>query len=111
KSLFKMGILFPPRIMLINSTTRFVKIKKTTSKSSAQCSPRPACPLNGSLLMQVQRWSQAAPRLALVWHAGARKRMQNHAPYGCMAYFVKNSGIYGDFLTGYCAASPARRRV
>ncbi|MCT7057203.1 hypothetical protein, partial [Salmonella enterica] len=64
---------------------------------SAQCSPRPACPLNGSLLMQVQRWSQAAPRLALVWHAGARKRMQNHAPYGSMAYFVKNSGIYEEF--------------
>ncbi|ECC1661893.1 hypothetical protein FNO19_18505 [Salmonella enterica subsp. salamae] len=61
--------------------------------------------------MQVQRWPQAAPRLALVWHAGARKHMQNHAPYGCMAYLVKNDGIYGDFLTGYCVTSPARRRV
>ncbi|EDR9397633.1 hypothetical protein CC662_08070 [Salmonella enterica subsp. enterica] len=61
--------------------------------------------------MQVQRWPQAAPRLAQAGSAGAGKRMQNHAPYGCMAYFVKNSGICGDFLTGYCAASPARRRV
>ncbi|HDS5616102.1 TPA: hypothetical protein QHU25_002664 [Morganella morganii subsp. morganii] len=33
--------------------------------------------------------------------------MQNYAPYGCMTYFVKNSGIYGDFLTGDCAASLA----
>ena len=61
--------------------------------------------------MQVQRWPQAAPRLALAGNAGAGKRMQNHAPYGCMAYFVKNSGIYGDFLTDYCAAISARRRV
>ncbi|HFW3984025.1 TPA: hypothetical protein ACIBMI_004459, partial [Salmonella enterica subsp. enterica serovar Java] len=51
----------------------------------AQCSPRPACPLKGPLLMQMQRWPQAAPRLALAGSAGARKRMQNHAPYGCMA--------------------------
>ncbi|ECI3630199.1 hypothetical protein DK762_05830 [Salmonella enterica subsp. houtenae] len=61
--------------------------------------------------MQVQRWSQVAPRLALAGSAGAGKHMQNHAPYGCMAYLGKNSGIYEDFLTGYCAASPARRRV
>lgn len=61
--------------------------------------------------MQVQRWPQAAPQLALAGSAGSGKRMQNYAPYGCMAYFVKNSGIYGDFVTGYCAASPARRRV
>ncbi len=61
--------------------------------------------------MQVQRWPQAAPRLAQAGSAGAGKRMQNHAPYGCMAYLVKNSGIYRDFLTGYCAASPARRRA
>ncbi|EAC0473647.1 acetyl xylan esterase [Salmonella enterica subsp. enterica] len=49
--------------------------------------------------------------MALAGSTGSGKRMQNHAPYGCMAYLVKNSGIYGDFLTGYCAASPARRRV
>ncbi|EAB4960226.1 hypothetical protein E2S19_20510 [Salmonella enterica] len=61
--------------------------------------------------MQVQRWPQDAPQLALAGSAGSGKRMQNHAPYGCMAYFVKNSGIYGDFLTDYCAASPARRRA
>lgn len=57
--------------------------------------------------MQVQRRPQAAPRLALAGSAGARKRMQNHAPYGCMAYFVKNSGIYEDFLQA--TARPVRR--
>ncbi|WP_165763606.1 hypothetical protein [Enterobacter kobei] len=35
----------------------------------AQCYPRLACPLNGSLLMQVHHESRAAPALAL-----ARKR-------------------------------------
>ncbi|EAM2853760.1 acetyl xylan esterase [Salmonella enterica subsp. enterica serovar Nima] len=35
--------------------------------------------------MQVQRWPQAAPRLAQAGSAGAGKHMQNHAPYGCMA--------------------------
>ncbi|EAA7631957.1 acetyl xylan esterase [Salmonella enterica] len=35
--------------------------------------------------MQVQRWPQDAPQLALAGSAGSGKRMQNHAPYGCMA--------------------------
>ncbi|EEW4814481.1 Uncharacterised protein [Escherichia coli] len=35
--------------------------------------------------MQVQRWIQTAQRLAQAGSAGAGKRMQNHAPYGCMA--------------------------
>ncbi|ECA2809665.1 acetyl xylan esterase [Salmonella enterica subsp. enterica serovar Newport] len=35
--------------------------------------------------MQVQRWVQAVPVLALAGSAGAGKCMQNHAPYGCMA--------------------------
>lgn len=61
--------------------------------------------------MQVQRWPQAAPRLAQAGGAGAGKRMQNHAPYGCMAFFGKNSGISGDFFACYRAASSARRRV
>lgn len=67
--------------------------------------------------MQVQRWPQAAPRLAQAGGAGAGagagagKRMQNHAPYGCMAFFGKISGISGDFFACYRAASSARRRV
>ena len=61
--------------------------------------------------MQVHERPQAAPVLVLRGIKNTGICMQNHAPYGCMAYFVKNSGIYGDFLTGYCAASPARRRV
>lgn len=47
--------------------------------------PRHACPLKGPLLMQVQRRPQAAPGLVLVGRTGAGKRMQNHAPFGCMA--------------------------
>ncbi|AWA61799.1 TPA: acetyl xylan esterase [Klebsiella pneumoniae subsp. pneumoniae] len=35
--------------------------------------------------MQVQRRPQVALRLALVGSTGAGKRMQNHAPFGCMA--------------------------
>ncbi|PIJ43135.1 hypothetical protein BOM24_09405 [Tatumella sp. OPLPL6] len=61
--------------------------------------------------MQVQGQPQGAAGLALVGSTGAGKRMQNHAPFGCMAFFIKNSGICGDFLTGYCAASSVRRRV
>ena len=61
--------------------------------------------------MQVHDRPQGAPVLALAGDSVSVKRMQNHAPYGCMAYFVKNSGICGEFLTGYCAASLARRRV
>lgn len=38
--------------------------------TSGQCSPRPACPLNGALLMQVHEWPQAAPELALAGEAG-----------------------------------------
>ncbi|MBZ7561840.1 acetyl xylan esterase [Klebsiella variicola] len=35
--------------------------------------------------MQVQRWLLPASQLAQAGSAGAGKRMQNHAPYGCMA--------------------------
>ncbi|EAP5113047.1 acetyl xylan esterase [Salmonella enterica subsp. enterica serovar Java] len=41
--------------------------------------------------MQVQKWPQAAPRQAQAQaqaqarSAGARRRMQNHAPFGCIA--------------------------
>lgn len=48
----------PELILILRSTT------------SAQCSPRPACPLNGALLMQVHGWPQAAPELALAGEAG-----------------------------------------
>jgi len=41
------------------------------SVRGAQCSPRPACPLKGALLMQVHGWPQAAPELALAGWAGA----------------------------------------
>ncbi|MBM7355888.1 UNVERIFIED_ORG: hypothetical protein M2154_003490 [Enterobacter sp. JUb101] len=51
----------------------------------AQCSPRHARTLKGSLLMQVHQQSQAAPELVLTRAAGVLKRMQNHAPYACMA--------------------------
>ncbi|EEW3227538.1 MAG: acetyl xylan esterase [Gammaproteobacteria bacterium] len=35
--------------------------------------------------MQVQRRPQAAPGLAQSGSTGTGKRMQNHAPFGCMA--------------------------
>ena len=66
-------------------------------QSCAQCSPRPACPLNGALLMQVHDWSQGVPVLALAGDSVSVKRMQNHAPYACMAFLRKNGGIFGDF--------------
>ncbi|MEI9753763.1 hypothetical protein V5029_07030, partial [Enterobacter hormaechei] len=47
---------------------------------SAQCSPRPACPLKGALLMQVHDRPQGAPVLALAGDSVSVKRMQNHAP-------------------------------
>lgn len=51
--------------------------------------------------MQMHERPQGAPVLALAL-ALARdsvsvKRMQNHAPYGCMTYYVKNSRISGIF--------------
>ncbi|HGG8721633.1 TPA: hypothetical protein ACJJXC_003946, partial [Enterobacter cloacae] len=63
----------------------------------AKCSPRPACPLKGSLLMQVHERPQGAPVLALAGDPVSVKRMQNHAPYACMAFIRKNGGIFGDF--------------
>lgn len=65
--------------------------------AGAQCSPRHACPLKGALLMQVHDCSQGAPVLALAGNSVSVKRMQNHAPYACMALIRKNGGIFGDF--------------
>lgn len=48
--------------------------------------------------MQVHERPQAAPVLVLRGIKNTGICMQNHAPYGCMAFFGKNSGIFGDFL-------------
>ncbi|EPG4633803.1 hypothetical protein L9F79_005331, partial [Klebsiella pneumoniae] len=80
---------------LINSKKTLLKFYTTTMR--AQCSPRPACPLKGALLMQVHDQPQGAPVLALAGNSVTLKRMQNHAPYACMAFIRKNSGIFGDF--------------
>ena len=61
--------------------------------------------------MQVHDLPQGAPVLVLAGVPVSVKRMQNHAPYGCMAFFGKNSGIFGDFFACYRAVSSARRRV
>ncbi|EKK5268116.1 acetyl xylan esterase [Cronobacter dublinensis] len=61
--------------------------------------------------MQVHDQTQGLPALALAGDSESVKRMQNHSPYGCMAYIVKNSAIYEAFLTGYGATSSSRRRV
>ncbi len=47
--------------------------------------------------MQVQDQLQGAPVLALAGDSVSLKRMQNHAPYACMAFIRKNGGIFGDF--------------
>lgn len=73
------------------------KNKDLNYRVSAQCSPRPACPLKGTLLMQVHDRPQGAPVLALAGDSVSVKRMQNHAPYACMDFLRKNGGIFGDF--------------
>jgi len=70
-------------------------ISNNASDVGAQCSPRPACPLKGALLMQVHDRPQGAPVLALAGDSVSVKRMQNHAPYACMAFIRKNGGIFG----------------
>ncbi|RTM21611.1 acetyl xylan esterase [Enterobacter bugandensis] len=47
--------------------------------------------------MQVHDRPQGSPALALVGDSVSVKRMQNHAPYACMAFIRKNGGISGDF--------------
>ncbi|WP_105636074.1 acetyl xylan esterase [Cronobacter dublinensis] len=47
--------------------------------------------------MQVHDRPQGSPVLALAGDAVSVKRMQNHAPYECMAFIRKNGGIFGDF--------------
>ncbi|ENJ4023336.1 MULTISPECIES: hypothetical protein [Enterobacter cloacae complex] len=47
--------------------------------------------------MQVHDRPQGAPVLALVGVPVSVKRMQNHAPYACMAFLRKNGGIFGNF--------------
>ncbi|EHN8814400.1 MULTISPECIES: acetyl xylan esterase [Enterobacteriaceae] len=47
--------------------------------------------------MQVHEWPHSAAVLALAGDSVSVKRMQNHAPYACMAFLRKNGGIFGDF--------------
>lgn len=48
--------------------------------------------------MQAHDRPQSAPVLALAGLSVTLKRMQNHAPYACMAFIRKNGGIFGDFF-------------
>ena len=57
--------------------------------------------------MQVQQRPQAVPQLAQAGSAGAGKCMQNHAPYGCMADFLKTVGFTGFFRQA--TVRPVRR--
>jgi hypothetical protein len=59
----------------------------------AQCSPRHACPLKGPLLMQVQRWPQAAPRLALVGSAGREN--------ACKTMHLMDAWLNSGKMTGF----------
>lgn len=47
--------------------------------------------------MQVHERPQGRPVLALTGDSVSVKRMQNHAPYECMAFIRKNKGIFVDF--------------
>lgn len=61
------------------------KLKIINYHSGAQCFPRLACPLKGSVLMQVHLRAQAVPLLVRGGVKRVHKCMQNHAPSGCMA--------------------------
>ncbi len=47
--------------------------------------------------MQVHDQSQGAPVLVLEGDPVSVKRMQNHAPYACMAFYGKTAGFSGIF--------------
>lgn len=47
--------------------------------------------------MQAHDRPQGAPVLTLAGDSVSVKRMQNHAPYACMALIRKDGGIFGDF--------------
>jgi hypothetical protein len=47
--------------------------------------------------MQVHDRPQGAPALSLEGDAVTLKRMQNHAPYACMAFLRKNGGFFGNY--------------
>ncbi|HAS1346363.1 acetyl xylan esterase [Enterobacter hormaechei] len=47
--------------------------------------------------MQAHDRPQSAPVLVLAGNSVSVKRMQNHAPYACMAFLRENSGIFGNF--------------
>ncbi|GEM_PF-1156625 len=60
--------------------------------------------------MQAHDQLQGAPVLVLAGNSVSVKRMQNHAPYACMAFIRKNGGIFGGFLSGllhgqFCTAA------
>ena len=79
------------------SNKNWIELNKSSLDNCAQCSPRHACPLKGALLMQVHDRPQGAPVLALAGVPVSVKRMQNHAPYACMAFLGEKGGIFGNF--------------
>lgn len=80
---------------MVNSKSTLLKFYTTTMR--AQCSPRHACPLNGSLLMQVHDPSQGEPVLALAGDSMLVKYMQNHTPYDAWLFNGKMAGFSGIF--------------
>ncbi|EPF3215554.1 hypothetical protein ACSRQO_005065 [Enterobacter hormaechei] len=60
--------------------------------------------------MQVHDRPQGAPVLALAGDPVSVKRMQNHAPYACMAFFGEKRRDFRKFLKGllrgqFCASA------
>jgi len=68
-----------------------------SNSNARNAPPRPACPLKGAHLMQVHDLPQGAPVLALARVPVSVKRMQNHAPYACMAFLGEKGEIFGNF--------------
>lgn len=55
--------------------------------------------------MQVHERPQGAPVLALAGDPVSVKRMQNHAPYACMAFLGEKGDIFKGLLRGqFCTA-------
>lgn len=80
----------------LSGTSEIYLASRSFIKCGAQYYPRPACPLNRALLMQVHDQPQGVPVLALAGDSVSVKRMQSHAAYACL-FTEKMAGYSGIF--------------
>jgi len=98
----------------LNSNLRFIMKTRLKMCSSAQCYPRLACPLYGSVLMQVHDHAGGAPALAALTRDRKGKRMQFDAVMHAGLKMAENTerthkktGIQGAGLSRvYCGNWP-----